>query len=606
MPRKAGRPDQPIPGSGRADSDPPTFAAIGRGAGSPPSLRVLLGGLWLLVLAGLVLKVWNQGSIVGTYDPALDQLLYAGQRRLVGALTYRDFVNGTPVVAQYLYAPSAWLGSLRGHRLLLLALSFVGSGLLWSCLQQLGALGLLALRRDSLVPPFAALLYVLFQQLFPSGSSGLLPPIVDTMLVLALFLLLRGLGGREPWPPLLSGAAGAPPPANRAPLASSAGDPDGGVSSGPALAANVSLALAGALLLLIVNALPPLLSPLLLLAVLLGLLLKPRHPGRLVLPIVGGGIGALLLLLLPYGVRPDGLAQVWAGAVQLPIELASRGSPPGDPLLNRLLQQLTLNLAGLPIWLLALVPSLELVRRWRMGSRKLLLLPGLAFTFNIDVLLALQRGESSRSELALLVLPLVLVISAGLASLESSPRVALRRTALATILLISLIYCNNVFLVTALHPPRGPGQSVRELEQDRAAVRAYITGLRPAPDSLQSPQDTALLRELVLASGGVGVGPDWSLDQQDLRPSWATRILRLPIGTAEVCRQLTAAPHSLVVWMQTDSRAANSGASLRACLARDGAGWQPIGEQLALHSGQIEVFRRAGTGTPSPGGVQLP
>jgi hypothetical protein len=558
------------------------------------------------VLAGLVLKVWNQGSIVGTYDPALDQLLYAGQRRLVGALTYRDFVNGTPVVAQYLYAPSAWLGSLRGHRLLLLALSFVGSGLLWSCLQQLGALGLLALRRDSLVPPFAALLYVLFQQLFPSGSSGLLPPIVDTMLVLALFLLLRGLGGREPWPPLLSGAAGAPPPANRAPLASSAGDPDGGVSSGPALAANVSLALAGALLLLIVNALPPLLSPLLLLAVLLGLLLKPRHPGRLVLPIVGGGIGALLLLLLPYGVRPDGLAQVWAGAVQLPIELASRGSPPGDPLLNRLLQQLTLNLAGLPIWLLALVPSLELVRRWRMGSRKLLLLPGLAFTFNIDVLLALQRGESSRSELALLVLPLVLVISAGLASLESSPRVALRRTALATILLISLIYCNNVFLVTALHPPRGPGQSVRELEQDRAAVRAYITGLRPAPDSLQSPQDTALLRELVLASGGVGVGPDWSLDQQDLRPSWATRILRLPIGTAEVCRQLTAAPHSLVVWMQTDSRAANSGASLRACLARDGAGWQPIGEQLALHSGQIEVFRRAGTGTPSPGGVQLP
>jgi hypothetical protein len=117
-----------------------------------------------------------------------------------------------------------------------------------------------------------------------------------------------------------------------------------------------------------------------------------------------------------------------------------------------------------------------------MGSRKLLLLPGLAFTFNIDVLLALQRGESSRNELALLVLPLVLVISAGLASLESSPRVALRRTALATILLISLIYCNNVFLVTALHPPRGPGQSVRELEQDRAAVR-----VSPLKSSATSP-----------------------------------------------------------------------------------------------------------------------
>ncbi len=316
--------------------------------------------------------------------------------------------------------------------------------------------------------------------------------------------------------------------------------------------------------------------------------------------------GALLLLLLPYRLRPDGLAQVWAGAVQLPLELASRGFSPGDPLLQRLAELLTLNLAGLPLWLLALVPLLELLRRWREGGRRLLLLPGLAAIFSVDVLLALQGGDGGANELPLLVLPVVLVISAGLASLESSPRLALRRTALGTLLLISLIYGNNVFLVTALHPPRGPGESVRELEHDRAAVRAYITAQHPVPDSLQAPQDTALLRELVLASGGVGVGPDWSLDQQNLQPSWATRILGLPIGAAEACRQLTAAPHALVIWMQTDSRAANSEASLRACLARDGTDWQPIGEQLALRSGQIEVFRRAGTGSPPPGAVQVP
>jgi hypothetical protein len=538
--------------------------------------------VWLLVLVGLVLQAWSQASLVGSYDPFLDQLLYAGQRRLVGALTYRDFVNGTPVVAQYLYAPSAWLGSwlgpwlgpLRPHRLLLLALSLLGGGLLWSSLRQLGALGLLALRRESLVPPFAALLYVVFVQLFPLGSSGLLPSIVDTLLVLALFLVVRAVLLRDVEKRRAARRSGLIRPRLE-------------------LVANVCLALAGAVLLLIVNALPPLLSPLLLGAVLLVLLLELRRPWPWLLPMLGGGSVALVLLLLPYLARPDGLALVWAGAVQLPLELASRGTPPGAPLWQRLAELLSLRVAGLPLWLFGLVPLLALLQQVasRKGGRGLRL-PALAVIFSLDVLLALQRGEPNRNELQLLVLPGVLLISAGLAVLESSSQRRRRRTAAVTMLLLSLILCNNVFLAAVLHPPPGPRPPLLELEHDRAAVREYVAALQPAPTSLQAPQDTALLRELALASGGVGIGPDWSLDQQKLAASWATHLLGLPIGPAEVCRQLTAPPHELVVWLRTDRRGLNSEAALRDCLANDGADWQAIGEQLALRSGEVQVFRR--------------
>ncbi|MCX5967095.1 MAG: hypothetical protein NTV57_05525 [Cyanobacteria bacterium] len=563
-------------------------------------------GLWLLVLVGLVLQAWRQSSLVGSYDSDLDQLLYAGQRRLVGALTYRDFINGTPVVAQYFYAPSAWLeswwgpwlGPLRPHRLLLLALSLLGGGLLWSSLRQLGALGLLALRRQSLVPPFAALLYVVFVQLFPLGSSGLLPSIVDTLLVLVLFLGIRAgslrvgslravwirpVGMRSVW------MRGAVRPAGSI--------VSGRLAPGSAAAANVCLALAGAVLLLIVNALPLLLPPLLLTAVLLALLLELRRPCSWLWSILGGGSAALLLLLLPYLSQPGGLVQVWAGAVQLPLELARRGDPPGVPLLQRLAELLSLRVAGLPLWLFGLVPLLALLRQLPSRTRRSLggrvrLLPALAVIFSLDVLLALQRGEPGRNALQLLVLPSVLLISVGLAALERSPQRRLRGIAGVTIVLLSLILCNNVLVTAVLHPPRGPKPPLLALERDRAAVRTYIAAEHPARRSLQAPQDTALLRELALRSGGIGIGPHWSLDQQSLSASWATRSLGLPIGTAEVCRQLTQAPHDLVVWMRADRSGPNSEASLRACLARDGAVWQPIGEQLGLRSGEVQVFRR--------------
>ncbi len=577
MLRRTIRPDQATAGSDA--SRPGSSNTV---VWPPSPLRLLLLGLWLLVLVGLGLQAWQQGSLVGSYDPGLDQLLYAGQRRLVGALSALDFVNGTPLVAQYLYAPSAWLGNwlgtLRPHRLLMLALTLFGSGLLWSSLRQLGSLGWLPLRRHSLVPPFAALLYVVFVQLFPLGFSGLLPSIIDTLLLLAVCLVIRAVTLRA----RMGGAHGS-----------------GAAARGPASGASVSLALAGAVLLLSVNALPSLFSPLLLLAVLLVLLLEPRWPWPLVLPVLGGGFLALLLLL-PYLAQPGGLVRAWAGAVQLPLELASRGSgsPQGEFPLKRLAQLLTLNVAGLPLWLFGLVPVLELLRRWRTGGRALLLLPALAVLFSLDLLLALQGGDSSRNDLVLLVPPLLLLISAGLASLESSPQRRLRRTAAVTLLLVSLILCNNVFLAAALHPARAPKAPLLELEHDRAAVRAYVSALHPAPTSLQVPQDTALLRELALASASVGVGPDWSLDQQNLPSSWATRLLGLPVGPAEACRQLTAARHDLVIWMRTDSRGPNSEASLRACLASDGARWQPLAEPLGLRSGQIQVFRRLAPALP--------
>ncbi len=538
---------------------------------APP--RALFLGLWLLVLVGLLLRAWGAASLHGSYDAGLDDLLYAGQRRLAGDLTHHDFVNGTPAVAQLLYAPSAWLvsevGSLRPHRLLMLALSLLGGGLLAASLRQLARLGCLTLRPGSLLPLFGGLLYVLFVALFPAGLSGLLGGFANALLLLALTLMLRAVGR----------------------------------PAGLGRRSRLELSLAGAALLLLVHAQPDLLSSLLLVGVLLLALGQLRRPLAWLVPLSAGALIAEGLLLLPYLAVPDGLAHAWTGAVQLPLERIRELEPEGGGLAEQLERLLRINVAGLPVALYLLVPGLELLRRAARGlgagaagsvapDPRPLLLPAAALLFLLDGLLCLQRGFSGREDQQLLVVPLVLLICTGLASLESSPRRWRRGLALATVLLLSLILANNVLVSPLLHPPRGPRESVLALERDRAAVRRYVRSLPAVERSFTAPQDTGLHRELNQPAGTVGVGPRWSLDQQQLAPSWATRRLGLPSGRDQVCRQLTARPTRHLVWLRTDPDGPNTEAFLRACLAADVDGWEEISDQLDLRTGEVKVFRR--------------
>jgi hypothetical protein len=102
----------------------------------------------------------------------------------------------------------------------------------------------------------------------------------------------------------------------------------------------------------------------------------------------------------------------------------------------------------------------------------------------------------------------------------------------------------------------------------------------------------ALQRQLDEPSATVGIGPSWSLNQQQLLPSAATRVLGLPTDRGAVCRQLTGRPTRQLVWMRTDPDGPNSLAFLQDCLRREGGSWRDLSTELGLASGEYRLFIR--------------
>ena len=519
------------------------------------SLRLpsgLFPALWLLSGVGLLVRVLRQPTIAGTYDVKLDELLYAGQRLLQGELVYAGLVNGSLPLVQWLYAPSAWVGGLTAHRLLILAVNLVGGLLLVGALRHLAAAGLVALRPGSRVPWAAATAFVIGGQMFPGGMSGHPHQFANTFLVLALYA------------------------ASRARLAG-----------------------AGAALVLALECFPRISSPLLMVALLALVLIQVPRPLAVLAPLLAGAAAMALLTIAPYAALPHGPALVWAGAVQLPLEVANGFPAEGDRLLPLLGKFLSTPVAGLPIWLMVLVPCLGLVdlaaREGREPGRhgeRLLLLPALSVIFVLEVLLSFQRGAFEKGDMQLLVLPLVLILACGFAEMERSNRRWIRAGGLVAMLLMSLIFFNNTFVNSLGQPPRRPRAPVRALEADRSLARRYLAALPASERGFTAPQDVALQRQLEARASTVGIGPEWSLNQQGLAPSWATRRLGLPTDSAATCQQLTDPANHHLVWMRTDPSGPNSESFLRACLAREPGRWQEISDRLGLRSGEYRVFRR--------------
>lgn len=519
------------------------------------SLRLpsgLFPALWLLSGVGLLVRVLRQPTIAGTYDVKLDELLYAGQRLLQGELVYAGLVNGSLPLVQWLYAPSAWVGGLTAHRLLILAVNLVGGLLLVGALRHLAAAGLVALRPGSRVPWAAATAFVIGGQMFPGGMSGHPHQFANTFLVFALYA------------------------ASRARLAG-----------------------AGAALVLALECFPRISSPLLMVALLALVLIQVPRPLAVLAPLLAGAAAMALLTIAPYAALPHGPALVWAGAVQLPLEVANGFPAEGDRLLPLLGKFLSTPVAGLPIWLMVLVPCLGLVdlaaREGREPGRhgeRLLLLPALSVIFVLEVLLSFQRGTFEKGDMLLLVLPLVLILACGFAEMERSNRRWIRAGGLVAMLLMSLIFFNNTFVNSLGQPPRRPRAPVRALEADRSLARRYLAALPASERGFTAPQDVALQRQLEERASTMGIGPEWSLNQQGLAPSWATRRLGLPTDSAATCQQLTDPANHHLVWMRTDPSGPNSESFLRACLAREPGRWQEISDRLGLRSGEYRVFRR--------------
>ena len=530
----------------------------------------LLPGLWALTVVGLLVRAIRQPTLPGTYSVRLDELLYAGQRLLEGQLLFHGFVNGGSPLAQWLYAPSAWLGSLLGHRLLLLGISILSGVLLAQVIRNLAVAGLIPLAADSPLPAGAGFLYVTLTQMFPEANSGLLEQFTNAFLVLALFWFTQPPGFRS--------------------------------GSGPGRG---GLLLAGAAMALALMGSPGLVSPTVMMTTLSVVVFPALRSLAWVLPVLLGSLIAVLLVFAPYGGLPDGLAIAWAGTLQLPLEEAGRFPGDSERLLPLMGEFLRLQVAGLPVWLLALIPALALLAQvCHLGRQpfsqadRLLLLPALALLFILETLSVLMRQGSERETFQLLVIPLVMFMVSGFAVMDrggSFQRLAGR----LAVLVLSLILFNNVFLVSVLHAPRQPSAQVLAVEADREATRRLLLEQRQPDQGFTAPQDVALQRQLHRRASTTGIGPDWSLNHRQLKASWATQKLNLPTTPADVCRQLTDPSNRYLVWMRTDPDGPNTEAFFRSCLNREPGHWEDISGGLRLSSGEYRVFRRRSEG-PMP------
>jgi len=519
----------------------------------------------MLVVGGLAGRAVRQPGIPGSYPEALDGLLYGGARLLRGELLHADFVTGQGAITQFLYALSAYAGSLPLHRLLILGVDGLGGLVLAGSLACLAQAGWIRWRRHSPLPVLAGGLVVVINQCVPSGGAGLPPHFANLFLVLALGSACH-LGVRPP---------------------------------GPRATAAWLLGLGGWLGLAMATR-PALALPLLTLLTLAPFVLGLKPTGTRIASLLGGLLVGLVLPSVPCLLRPGGVALAWAGGVLLPLLANEPGTAAVPPLGLILRQALITPVAGLPLGSLLVLPlGAWLASRWPARPYppvarpdRMAALAVLALVAGLLLLETLRREGFQRSELALLALPLVLLTILGLGALETDPRPWPRRMALASSLLLSLLLVNNVALASLLHPPHQPAESVRVLEQDRARVAGYLGSLPPQERGFTAPQDVALQRRLNGPASTRGIGPRWSLDQQHLGQHWASRVLGLPADASGACRQLTAGQNRYLVWARTDPTLANSLDFFRSCLVLDGDHWEDITARLGLVSGEMKLFRR--------------
>jgi hypothetical protein len=532
----------------------------------------------MVVVLALAWRAIRLPELAGSYPEDLDGLLYGGARLLRGELLHADFVTGQGAITQFLYALSAQAGSLRLHRLLIVGVDGLGGLLLARSLGWLAQAGWIRWRRHSPLPVLAGGLFVVINQCVPDGASGLPPHFANLFLALALatacYLGVRPPGTRASGPGLLGpGLLGL------------------GGWLGLAMATRPALAL-------------PLLTLLALAPFVLGLRplalgLRPPLTSRLV-PLLAGLLVGLVLPSVPCLLRPGGVALAWSGEVLLPLLAVDPGTAPVVATGPVLLQALSTPVAGLPLGSLLVLPlGAWLASRWPARQRppaarsgRMAALAALSLVFGLLLLETLRRDGLQRAELALLAFPLVLLTVLGLGALETDPRPWPRRLALACCLILSLLLFNNLAVASLLHPPRQPAESVRVLERDRARLAAYLASLPPQERGFTAPQDVALQRRLNVPASTRGIGPRWSLDQQQLGQHWASRVLGLPADANGACDQLTAGRNRHLVWTRIDPSVANSLDFFRSCLAREADNWEDITARLGLVGGEMKLFRR--------------
>jgi hypothetical protein len=541
----------------------------------------LLAITWLLILVGLGLRVWKAPSSVGSYDIDIDTFFFLGWKLTQGSLLYTDHFDSKWPIVQYLFVPSALLGSIRSHRVLVVLLNAATALVLARSVGSLRRSGWIATGPRYPLPWVAAALYLLLSQKLVGGLSGHIHHYANSFLVFGLACLSREV-------------------ARRADL------------QAPPRAARGWLVAAGFWLFMAAAVRPNLIAPLLLTTLACQLWRfasgRPRGPsigGMLMecMAMASGGLLGALLVFAPYAFVPDGPARAWAGAIEVLLAWSGQAMQDQGTMLHFLRQMSVVGIAGIEIWILMILPLLGIAGCVRRANRhgsggRLLLLPALATVYLVGLAISFEHTHYWGHYDLMSVLPYTLLIVSGIGLLDAQQRQARSQGwSGAVVLVLSLILAYNIVSPELWTPSPTDRSSRKQAASARLAgewslVRNHLAAQPPEQRGFISPQDFSLHWQLHQDASTVGIHPSWSLEPYGLSASWATRRLGLAITDTQACDQLVAAENHTIVWKATDRGGRHSESFLKNCLASRTSQWTEITARVGLSGEIYKLFER--------------
>lgn len=540
-------------------------------AASPQrSIWPLIGGLWSLIVLGLILRVVRAISQQANYDVDLDTYLYLGWRLTQGGLMYVESFNAKWPLVAMVFAPISQLGSIGAYRLVVLVLDL--------CTGLLLGWNLLRLRRQGLSPgalrwplmPAATALTLLMSQKLIGGLSGHLHHTANLFTVLALTAAVSALERSQRWRPLALTGCGFWLMA--------------AVAMRPNLMVPLGLTVAAALLIACGRQL--------------------GRWSRMVLPLAAGAALLLGLMALPYASQSDGLNRLWTGAVLLPWEWRQHtsGTLGGDTSLpGELLRLLNIHLAGLRVWTLSLIPVLLLMHQGRRamgrspGALRVCCVPGLSLLNLLGLALSFQFTHYWAHYEMMAIPALVSLICSGFSALPATDLTRnsrnLRRFSMAGMTLLSLVLVMNVF-IAEVQGLTSSDRTPPARQQDRERILHFLQQQPAQERGFISPLDFSFHWRLQQPASTVGVHRSWSLRPYDLPSSPATRLLGIATDRRQACRQLTAPANRFIIWEEQERSDLPDRNLLQHCLHLDGQHWRDISDELGLRRRHYTVLQR--------------
>ena len=534
------------------------------------SVWLVVGGLWSLIVLGLLLRLLRAISQQANYDVDLDTYLYLGWRLTQGGLMYVESFNAKWPLVAMVFAPISQLGSIGAYRLVVLLIDLCTGLLLGWNLLKLRRLGLLPGSLQWPLLPAATALTLLMSQKLIGGLSGHLHHTANLFTVLAMTAALAALERGRRWQPLALIGCGFWLMA--------------AVAMRPNLVIPLGLTLAAALV-----------------------IACGRRLGRwcaAMLPLVAGATLLLGVMALPYTVRPDGLARLWAGAVVLPWEWRQQTSETltGDTSLPlELLRLLNIQVAGLRVWTLTLIPAVLLLRHCRTATHsnpaalREWCVPGLSLLNLLGLGLSFQLTHYWAHYEMMAIPALVTLICSGFSALPAAAATGnhrnLRLLSLTGITAMSLVLVLNVF-VAELQGLANSDFAPSARQQDRARILRFLQQQPPEERGFISPLDFSFHWRLRQPASTVGVHRSWSLRPYDLPSSPATRLLGIATDRSQACAQLTAPTNRFIIWERQDRPDLPDRTLLQQCLELDDHRWRDISAEVGLRRRDYTVLQR--------------